>query len=238
MRLLLSSLLLFLGCSLLLPVSSSKPSICEYAECKETAAEILSNLNEKVDPCHDFYEYSCGGRGLNIMSLAKLETVMDQRLASSLYADENLRNHGSKAVRQAKKVYDDCVKEGGAYCNSDAESTCRYAFARVYMDKYFPIVERKAAQRLIFSVRRAFVSEILNKISWIDPGAKKHVLNNLTELQFNVGYPEWLEDDKELDLECQGTKHHPGIMKPFEVNATFQQFRNKGTISKYFLPGV
>ena len=238
MRLLSSALLLFLSCSLLLPVSLSEPSVCEYAECKETADEILSNLNEKVDPCHDFYEYSCGGRSLNIMSLAKLETVMDQRLKSKLYADENLRNHGSKAVRQIKKVYDDCVKKGGALCNVDAESTCRYAFARVYMDKYFPVAERKAAQRLISSVRRASVSEIVNNISWIDLETKKHVLNNLTELQFNVGYPEWLEDDTELDLECEGTKHHPGIMKPFEVNAHFEQFRNKGIISKYFLPRV
>ena len=234
MRLLSSALLLFLGCSVFFPSASSASSICEYAECKETADEILSNLNEKVDPCQDFYEYSCGGKGMNIMSLTKVESVMKQRLASDLYADDNLKNHGSKAVRQAKEVYDDCIKKGSSSCESLARAKCRYAFVRVYMDKYFPVAEHRAVSRLILNIRNTYVSDIVNNIKWLDPQTKKTVLKNLTELQLNIGYPDWLLNDKELDLDCQGVQHDRWPMNPLEVNAQYAGSENGGQISKYF----
>lgn len=35
--------------------------ICESAACVELASELLGNMNTSVDPCVDFYEYTCGG---------------------------------------------------------------------------------------------------------------------------------------------------------------------------------
>ena len=236
MRLLSSALLLFLGCLLLFPSSSSASSVCEYAECKETAAEILSNLNEKVDPCHDFYSYSCGGRGMNIMSLSKMRTVLNQRINSDLYADDNLRSHGSKVVREAKKLYDDCVNTGKSYCNSVAKDECYFAFIRVYIDKYFPVAEHRAATRLISSIRKTFFSDIVDKITWIDPETKKLVVQNLTELQFNIGYPEWLKDDMELDMACEDVKRQPWPMDPLLFNAQFGSSASGSRISKCFYP--
>ena len=235
MKLLSSELFLFLGCWLLFSSSSSASSVCEYAECKETAAEILSNLNEKVDPCHDFYQYSCGGRGMNIMSLTKLQTALNQRMNSDLYADDNLRNHGSKTIREAKKVYDDCVKRGRKSCHSLARLQCRYAFVRVYIDKYFSVAENRAASRLISNLRKTFVEDIVTNISWIDLETKKLVLKNLRELQLHVGYPEWLLDDKELDMECQGVEHDPWPMYPLQVNAQYEKEGNGEKVSKYCL---
>ena len=235
MCLLSTIIFLFLGSSLFTPSSSSEPSVCEYAECKETAAEILSNLNEKVDPCHDFYEYSCGGRGMNIMSLSKIEAEITKRLASDLYADDNLRNHGSKAIREVKKVYDDCVKRGEGSCNSLAREKCEFAFVRVYMDKYFPVAEHRAAQRLVSSVRRTFLLDIIHRNTWMDPLTKKIVLRNLRELQLDVGYPDWLVDNRELDLECQGVEHDSWALDPLDANARFAEHENNRHISKCFL---
>ena len=203
-------------------------------ECKETAAEILSNLNENVDPCHDFYQYSCGGRDMKIMSLSKLEALRNQRENSNLHADDKLRNHGSKAIREAKKVYDDCINRNETNCNNKARWVCENAFFRVYIDKYFSVAEHKAATRLISSLRSTFVEDIVNKIKWIDPETKKHVLKNLTELQLNVGYPDWLLDDTILDYECEHVKPNPWPINPLTVNAEFDQQGNRGRISKYF----
>ena len=233
MRCFSSSLFFLLGCSLAYPSSSSEPSVCEYTECKETASEILSNLNEKVDPCHDFYSYSCGGRSMNTMSLSKIETVLKQRLAKDLYADDNLKNHGSKAVRNMKKLYDDCNKEDLGNCEVIARFKCMFAFFRVYMDKYFPVAEHRAAMRLVSSLKNTFVTEILDQIEWIDLETKKLVLKNMTELKLNVGYPNWLVDDKELDLECQGVKHKPWSMDLLEVNAQYEPQGNGSELSKH-----
>ena len=232
MRLLSSALLFFLGCSPLFRSSSSASSVCDYTECKETAAEILSNLNEIVDPCHDFYEYSCGGGGMNIMSVSKIEAVLRER-QTDLFADDNLKNHGSKAVREAKILYDNCVNRGEANCYTVARDKCYFAFIRVYIDKYFPLTEHRAVQRLVSSVKNTFFSEIVNKITWIDPETKEYVLKHVEELRLNIGYPDWISNDNELDLECRGVKHGRWPMDPLSVNAEYGSQGSRGIISKY-----
>lgn len=38
-----------------------KRNVCMTAVCRKKADEIKRSLNEKVNPCHDFYEFVCGG---------------------------------------------------------------------------------------------------------------------------------------------------------------------------------
>ena len=35
--------------------------VCETGACVQLAGQLLQNMNTTVDPCDDFYEYSCGG---------------------------------------------------------------------------------------------------------------------------------------------------------------------------------
>ncbi|KAI9099347.1 hypothetical protein DFS34DRAFT_649068 [Phlyctochytrium arcticum] len=57
-------LLPIVGLLLSVPSSSSSPkddTVCLDRDCVITAGHILENMNFAVDPCEDFYEYSCGG---------------------------------------------------------------------------------------------------------------------------------------------------------------------------------
>lgn len=41
--------------------SSCPAPVCQSESCKQLAQSITSNLNTSVDPCSDFYNFSCGG---------------------------------------------------------------------------------------------------------------------------------------------------------------------------------
>ena len=101
-------LVAILGFSLVL-VSPSSAAVCQSEECKAAAAEIGHNLDPTVDPCDDFYLYACGGmkKKGNLMSLFTIQEELQRRLATVL-DDDNVKNHGSKAVRKVKQIYDDC----------------------------------------------------------------------------------------------------------------------------------
>ncbi len=40
---------------------SDQDSVCTTPSCVELGATVLRNMNISVDPCEDFYNYSCGG---------------------------------------------------------------------------------------------------------------------------------------------------------------------------------
>ncbi|KAJ3398439.1 18S rRNA pseudouridine methyltransferase, partial [Chytridiales sp. JEL 0842] len=42
------------------PVEPEPATLCTTAECVITAANLLQSINFEVDPCEDFYEFSCG----------------------------------------------------------------------------------------------------------------------------------------------------------------------------------
>ena len=49
-----------LGVGLALGLRSSDEERCQTAECAQLAAVVMSGIDDSVDPCQDFYNFSCG----------------------------------------------------------------------------------------------------------------------------------------------------------------------------------
>lgn len=95
---------------------ASNHEVCVSPECVTVAAHIISTLNQSVDPCQDFWQYSCGG-------WLSTHPVPDDKMSYNTFSvlaeqnDEVIKNllgepnHPADAacVGSAKKLYYLCM---------------------------------------------------------------------------------------------------------------------------------
>ena len=102
-----------------LPTDDPKPKICGTDECKKAADLITSYIDESKDPCDDWYLYACGKYAdrvpipdgqQSIQALAQVAEGNQRRIIEAL-DDPKLKDHGSKVVKRAKKLYDECASK-------------------------------------------------------------------------------------------------------------------------------
>lgn len=92
--------------------------ICVTAGCVHTASKVLQDLNPKVDPCDDFYEFACGNfiKKTNIpddkTSINTFSVINDQ-LQEQLRTmiEEPIQPNEPKSFVLAKKLYKACMNK-------------------------------------------------------------------------------------------------------------------------------
>ncbi|KAK7881144.1 hypothetical protein WMY93_029553 [Mugilogobius chulae] len=97
---------------------STQEEFCLTPECIEAAGSILSKIDRSVDPCEDFYSYSCGGwlkenpipedsssYGIYPWLRQHVDIKLKELLEASSNADE------LEAVKKAKMLYRSCLNE-------------------------------------------------------------------------------------------------------------------------------
>uniref|UniRef100_H2ZJ06 Peptidase M13 C-terminal domain-containing protein n=1 Tax=Ciona savignyi TaxID=51511 RepID=H2ZJ06_CIOSA len=97
--------------------------MCLTESCLKTAAKILSRMDQSVNPCQDFYTYSCGGwLSKNYISPNKIEYSMaskmrerNDRIIYELLIKPTAQANGqrntnlSQAEEKARKFYHSCI---------------------------------------------------------------------------------------------------------------------------------
>lgn len=250
MGMLLLSIVLVLGSK---AAWASESEFCTTKACNETAKRVLSFIDEEVDPCEDFYLYACGKFPSvvplgpifqHIDTFGLMQKELNER-SYSLLDNLSLTSHNSKAVRKAKNLYDQCVKNENHFlteqlkrmnllhlrqqkqqrkdamtllpektyddmrqqgrklqCFLSVAESYRWVVDRIYLDTFFDKTESRLSRKLINHVHETFVNRL--PFSWLTRDTRQNVHDYLMQLKKNIGYSEWILNDKELDREYEG----------------------------------
>ncbi|XP_074642125.1 endothelin-converting enzyme 2-like [Tubulanus polymorphus] len=88
--------------------------ICLNEQCIRFSARLLSSMDQSVDPCHDFYRYSCGGWVKKTYLPAHEERVWvgDRRIRRLLFFKGELENDGPndpEIFQKVRSYYKSCL---------------------------------------------------------------------------------------------------------------------------------
>ena len=82
-----------------LDIATNDQGTCSTKKCRQVSARIKKAMNEKVNPCEDFYEYACGDwikdhpiprDKLQISSFTELRHKNNEAMKEALVTDDNL----------------------------------------------------------------------------------------------------------------------------------------------------
>ncbi|XP_053378992.1 neprilysin-like [Mercenaria mercenaria] len=93
------------------------PEICSTHDCVHASSRILQNIDKAVDPCEDFYMYSCGGwKKKTVIPQDRSYYGVSSELTDSievtnknLLEEDNASYKNISAISKAKDMYASCI---------------------------------------------------------------------------------------------------------------------------------
>lgn len=110
--------------------AGGKGQVCLTPGCVRAAADIIKNMDQRVDPCDDFYKYSCG-------SWIESQVIPDDKTSVSLFSvvqdelDSKLRNLIERPaqsdeppiVNRMRNLYESCMNTSEYTVHTGERST-------------------------------------------------------------------------------------------------------------------
>lgn len=88
-----------------------KEDICNTKACENESSSIKRWLKKNIEPCDDFYEFTCGNvefiSGLRSRAYEQASSTTQNQMIQLL--SEPLHSNDSKAIRLTKSFYQSCV---------------------------------------------------------------------------------------------------------------------------------
>ncbi|XP_076358911.1 neprilysin-1-like [Tachypleus tridentatus] len=101
---------------LVVTVPQEKDDVCLTAQCVKTAASLLMAMDQKTDPCEDFFQYACGTWNKRHVipedrsSISTFEVLADElQIVLKGLLEEAANPYDNSATIKAKTFYKSCI---------------------------------------------------------------------------------------------------------------------------------
>ncbi|CAB4022473.1 endothelin-converting enzyme 1-like [Paramuricea clavata] len=102
--------------SLSFTIPSQKTTVCKTQECKDIAKYVKRSMNTSVDPCSNFYKFTCGGwikrnpipkTSSSFSTFAKLNSRVEKALRKII--EDKTGKYDNEYTKKAKTFYKSCM---------------------------------------------------------------------------------------------------------------------------------
>ena len=216
----------------------------------EDSIEMLEmSLNKSVNPCVDFYRYTCDKMN-NLpeqwMSMeTKIANKLDNFLKNLLDPIKNIEIEDqeptlpTKSLQDAHLLYRQCLSETKVEigCFTYAKLLFQYPLAHAVMD-HFELWDRTKdmAQRL----NQSLVDIIHDYHAKLTPEEMKNLTNRLDEMNFNIGLPsdfanKSLVEELYADNNLQGLTFREMVIEILDTNNITEKFnQSQGRLPRHW----
>ncbi|CAB3386801.1 Hypothetical predicted protein [Cloeon dipterum] len=178
---------------------------CDSMECKQSAARIQASMDLSVDPCDDFFQFSCGGFMKQHPVSGSSISIFDQVFSLDSSFDslkENLIKilGNDSSLEKARNYLVHCAKTKiESLSDIDEDTRNRCVKETIYKYKWIlgaaQGVEQdgklRAIGNMLYAVNSAF-AKIVNGSKWMDETSKNASIDKVEDVTALIGNEPWI----------------------------------------------
>jgi len=109
-----------------------------------------------------------------------------------------------KDWRDTGKEFDEIVsgttpKPRWQTCSDAANGAMEWPVGKLYIEADFKGESKDVTEEMVGDLMEAFSTNILNDATWMSEETKLRAKDKLDKITVNIGFPDWINDEAELD---------------------------------------
>jgi len=185
---------------------------------------LLSHGSKTVRKVKEMYDDCMNDDDIHVYSV--VEEILVEKLLK--LNDQLNTNNISSTFKQIQGIQLEATRLRGLLhlkkedqCDFIFEDKFPYVFDRLFIDKYSVVEDVDAARHLFDSIKTTIEQD--TEIDWVSQKSLNSIQKGLRRTRYNIGFPDWILEDDQLDREYRGgSKHKEWGMNIRQVNAEFR----------------